>query len=136
MWTEITRRKYDRAVQRYASSLSDAEWALIEPFMPVRKLLGRPRETDLRAVLRAFVSPPRWDALSPSCGSLERHRLFALVLNSMRPIITDGASVLNFAPEKCTKTLLQRVGIKYTSADLHETVVDLVSQVGQVHEMF
>jgi transposase len=55
MWTEITRRKYERAVQRYASNLSDAEWALIEPFMPVRKLLGRPRETDLRAVLDAIL---------------------------------------------------------------------------------
>jgi putative transposase len=55
MWTEITRRKYERAVPRYASNLSDAEWALIEPFMPVRKLLGRPRETDLRAVLDAIL---------------------------------------------------------------------------------
>ena len=48
MWTEITRRKYDRAVQRYASNLSDAEWALIEPFMTVRKLLGPPAGTGLR----------------------------------------------------------------------------------------
>src|SRR5215471_10019401 len=55
MWTEITRRTYKRAVPRYASNLSDAEWALIEPFMPVRKLLGRPRETDLRAVLDAIL---------------------------------------------------------------------------------
>src|SRR5215472_2125594 len=55
MWTEITRRKYERAVPRYASDLSDAEWALIEPFMPVRKLLGSPRETDLRAVLDAIL---------------------------------------------------------------------------------
>jgi hypothetical protein len=52
----ITRRKYDRAVPRYATNLSDAEWALIKPFMPVRKLLGRPREIDLRAVLDAIFS--------------------------------------------------------------------------------
>src|SRR5512133_3042859 len=55
MWTEITRGKYERAVERYASNLNDAEWALIEPFMPARKLLGRPRETDLRAVLDAIL---------------------------------------------------------------------------------
>src|SRR5215469_13971913 len=55
MWTEITRRKYERAVPRYASNLSDAEWALIEPFMPAGKPLGRPRETDLRAVLDAIL---------------------------------------------------------------------------------
>ena len=33
MWTEITRRKYQREGQRYASDLTDAEWALIEPQM-------------------------------------------------------------------------------------------------------
>ena len=51
MWTEITRRKYDREGQRYASDLTDQEWALIEPHMPAVKRLGRPRETELRAVV-------------------------------------------------------------------------------------
>jgi hypothetical protein len=49
VWTEITRPKYERAGQRYASDLTDAEWALIEPHMPAVKRLGRPRATDLRA---------------------------------------------------------------------------------------
>ena len=52
MWTEITRRKYEREGQRYASDLTDAEWAVIEPHMPAVKRLGRPRETELRAVAR------------------------------------------------------------------------------------
>jgi transposase len=55
MWTETTRRKYERAGQRYASDLTDAEWALIEPHMPAAKPLGRPRETELRAVLDAIL---------------------------------------------------------------------------------
>src|SRR5271169_6137874 len=55
MWTEITRRKYEREGQRYASDLTDAEWALIEPHMPGVKRLGRPRETELRAVLDAIL---------------------------------------------------------------------------------
>src|ERR1700686_1947464 len=55
MWTEITRRKYERAGQRYASDLTNAEWALIEPQMPAAKRLGRPRETELRAVLDAIL---------------------------------------------------------------------------------
>jgi hypothetical protein len=46
MWTEITRRKYEREGQRYASDLTDAEWALIEPHMPAVKRLGRPRESE------------------------------------------------------------------------------------------
>src|SRR5713226_1959980 len=44
-----------RAGQRYASDLTEAEWALIEPSMPATKPLGRPRETDLRAVLDAIL---------------------------------------------------------------------------------
>jgi hypothetical protein len=55
MWTEITRRKYEREGQRYASDVTDAEWALIEPQMPASKRLGRPRETELRAVLDAIL---------------------------------------------------------------------------------
>ena len=55
MWTEITRRKYERGGQRYASDLNDAEWALIEPHMPAVKRLGRPRETGLRSVLDAIA---------------------------------------------------------------------------------
>jgi transposase len=55
MWTETTRRKYERGGRRYASDLSDAEWAVIEPHMPAAKSLGRPRETDLRAVMDAIL---------------------------------------------------------------------------------
>jgi putative transposase len=31
MWTETTRRQYRREELRYASDMTDAEWALIEP---------------------------------------------------------------------------------------------------------
>jgi transposase len=55
VWTEITRPKYERARQRYASDLTDAEWALIEPQLPTVKLLGRPRVTSLRAVLDGIL---------------------------------------------------------------------------------
>jgi hypothetical protein len=36
-WTEITRPQYRRAGLRYASDLTDAEWAMILPFMPERR---------------------------------------------------------------------------------------------------
>src|ERR1700674_484383 len=55
MWTEITRRKYEREGQRYASDVTDAEWGLIEPHMPAAKPLGRPREIELRSVLDAIL---------------------------------------------------------------------------------
>jgi transposase len=54
MWTEITRPKYERDGLRYASDLTDAEWALIAPHIPRPKRLGRPRTTDLREVVNAI----------------------------------------------------------------------------------
>src|SRR3989440_2173871 len=55
MWTEITRPKYERGGQRYASDVTDAEWVLIEPHMPAIKRLGRLREIELRSVLDAIL---------------------------------------------------------------------------------
>lgn len=54
-WTEITRAKYRREGVRYASDMTDAEWSLIAPMMPKMNRIGRPRETDLRAVANAIL---------------------------------------------------------------------------------
>jgi transposase len=53
-WTEITRPQYRRDDLRYASDLRDEEWALICPFMPAERPLGRPRSVDLRCVVNAL----------------------------------------------------------------------------------
>jgi transposase len=55
MWTETTRRQYRREDLRYASDMTDAEWALIEPHLPAAKRLGRPRCVALRAVVEALL---------------------------------------------------------------------------------
>ncbi|HUL12005.1 MAG TPA: transposase, partial [Methylococcaceae bacterium] len=54
-WTEITRARYCRARLRYASDLTDEEWRLVEPFMPVRNRLGRPRSRSLRMIMNAIL---------------------------------------------------------------------------------
>jgi transposase len=54
-WSEITRPKYRRQGLRYASDMTDAEWSLIEPLMPEANSVGRPRETELRAVVNAIL---------------------------------------------------------------------------------
>jgi putative transposase len=54
-WTEITRAEYQRSGLRYASDMTDAEWALIVRRLPPRRRLGRPREVDLRTVLQAIL---------------------------------------------------------------------------------
>jgi transposase len=55
MWTETTRRQYGREDLRYASDVSDEEWVLIEDALPPAKKLGRPRTTELRAVVNALL---------------------------------------------------------------------------------
>ncbi len=54
VWTEITRSKYRREGLRYASDLTDAEWAVIAPHMPAPRQPGRPRRTPLREVVNAL----------------------------------------------------------------------------------
>jgi putative transposase len=53
-WTEITRREYRREGLGYASDVTDAEWTLIESFLPRARRLGRPRKVDLRSVINAI----------------------------------------------------------------------------------
>src|SRR5580700_2837895 len=53
-WTEITRLHYRREGLRYASDATDAEWSLIEPFMPAANSIGRPRKTNVREVVNAL----------------------------------------------------------------------------------
>src|SRR4029453_14367581 len=46
-------------MHHYPSDLTDAQWALIDPHIPPEPGGGRPRKTDMRAVVAATPSPPR-----------------------------------------------------------------------------
>ena len=54
-WTEITRPKYERNFGRYASDVTDQEWQLIAPNLPLAKTTGRPRSTAMRDVVDAIL---------------------------------------------------------------------------------
>ena len=55
MWTEITQPQYRRDGLRYASDVTDQEWAEIEALLPLPKQLGRPRTTPMRQVVNAML---------------------------------------------------------------------------------
>ncbi len=55
MWTVEQRQAHDRAGLRYPSDLTDAEWALVEPFIPPARRGGRRRTVDVREVLNGIV---------------------------------------------------------------------------------
>ncbi len=55
VWTPTTRRLYERKLPRYSSDLTDAEWGLIAPHLPLPFRLGRPRKVDLREIVNALL---------------------------------------------------------------------------------
>jgi len=55
MWTASARRQYERLGRRYATDLTDGEFALIVPHLPPAECGGRSRTTDLREVLNAIL---------------------------------------------------------------------------------
>lgn len=55
MWTASARLQYVRFEGRYATDVTDAEFALIEPLLPAARCGGRPRTTSLREVLNAIL---------------------------------------------------------------------------------
>jgi transposase len=79
-WTRITRRQYARRTARYASDMTDREWGLVQPFLPMPRRLGRPRSTDLREVVNALLyiatTGCQWRMLPkdfPPCSTVQRY---------------------------------------------------------------
>ena len=51
MWTPAARAELARENLPYATSLSDAEWAIVAPLLPAPTPIGRPRHLPMRSVL-------------------------------------------------------------------------------------
>lgn len=72
----------------------------------------------------SFGRPARRFSRCPQCSSLERHRLYGLML-SQRPDAMDGKSVLHFAPEKQVQALfVKHRPREYITADIQPGVAD------------
>jgi SAM-dependent methyltransferase len=85
----------------------------------------------------AFGNPPRLGAQCPGCGSLERHRFLALLLD--QGLIPEGSDILHFAPEARVGSLLRRVAKRYVTADLYMQGVALklnIEETGLADEEF
>ncbi len=55
MWTSKNRGRYNRDHLRYPSDLTDAEWGLVEPLIPLAKRGGRKRDVNLREVVNGVM---------------------------------------------------------------------------------
>jgi transposase len=54
MWTPTTRRRHSCAGLRYGSDLTDAEWAILHPFLPAEAVCGRKRSWPMREIVNAI----------------------------------------------------------------------------------
>lgn len=54
MWTDTTRAHHARAGLALPSDLTDAEWAVLEPFF-LPPFVGRPRKWPLRRIVEAIL---------------------------------------------------------------------------------
>ena len=54
MWTDITRQEHKLTNVRYPIDMSDAEWAVIAPFVPLTRSVGRPRKGVIREIVNAI----------------------------------------------------------------------------------
>lgn len=55
MWTDTTRVQYARDQLTLPSDLTDAEWTVLEPFLPQPSHVGRPRKWPLRRIIEAIL---------------------------------------------------------------------------------
>ena len=55
MWTPAARAQLARDPDPYATSLTDAEWAIVAPFLPAPARTGRPRRWPMRTILDAIL---------------------------------------------------------------------------------
>lgn len=55
MWTDTTRAHHAREGLALPSDLTDAEWAVLEPFFPPASLVGRPRKWPIRRIVEAIL---------------------------------------------------------------------------------
>lgn len=76
----------------------------------------------------AFGQPPRFDALCPSCGGLERHRFLTLWINRNEAEFS-GKRILHFAPEELIAQRLKMLGTTYVGTDITEGKADVVLDI-------
>lgn len=75
----------------------------------------------------------RYNVLSPSTLSLERHRLMWLFLQQKTDFFSTPKKVLHIAPEQCfIKLFKKQHNLDYTTADLHSPIADVKADILQL----
>ena len=55
VWTKIARAHYERKACRNSTDLTDEEFAILVPYLPTAKPIGRPCMTNMREAVSAIL---------------------------------------------------------------------------------
>ncbi|MDO9261319.1 MAG: methyltransferase domain-containing protein [Flavobacteriaceae bacterium] len=85
---------------------------------------------DFRCFLPYGYQKIRYNVLSPSTLSLERHRLMWLFLKEKTDFFTSPKKVLHIAPEQCfIKLFKTQPNLDYLTADLYSPLADVKADI-------
>ena len=125
-WTETTRPQYVRGGMRYVSDCTDAEWAIVEPFMPPPSRVGRPRTTLLRDVWNAIqyiaATGCQWAMLPKDFPPFTtvQHYFYQLresgALDLLNEALVDAARALGGRAKEPTAAIIDNQSVKTTEA--------------------
>ena len=79
IWNQRFRETGRVSDNHYATNLSDAAWALLAPLLPAGQPGGRPRATDIRAVIDAIFYLLRTGCQWRLLGSFQRGAPFTTI---------------------------------------------------------
>ena len=86
VWTAANRGRHNRRGQGYPSDMTNEEWTVIEPLLPVPSGKGRPRRHSLREVMNGIRYFLRygipWDAMPKDLP----RRAFAMTIGACCPM--------------------------------------------------
>src|SRR4051812_24576656 len=124
MWTTEQWQAHERRGLRYPSDLTDAEWALVEPFIPPARRGGRRRTVDVREVLRDPLRagdrlPVARPAQEPAA---EARRDLTLVIGRLEDFSTkvrEGLDLLDWAARReVIRLMVRRIEVDHGQIEI------------------
>jgi len=115
MWTDTTRAQYARAQLTLPSDLTDAEWAVLEPFLPQPSHVGRPRKWPLRRIVEAILYLLRrglpWRMLPPCFPAVSTLRRWFYLWRDNGLWLSLNHALLLFGREAVGREALPSAGV-------------------------
>ena len=90
MWTDTTRKRHARIGPGLPSDLTDGEWEILEPFLPLPCHVGRPRKWPMRRIVEAMLCLLRgglpWRMLPPGFPPATTVQRYLYLLHSLNDL--------------------------------------------------